>query len=362
LSGFFESSARHDHVKLPSIVKAGPGDWHAVSLPIGFDEISSLRRELIRDAAVRFRPQVFLVDHMPHGAMGELVPALDALRAGGRTKVVLGLRDVLDAPKVIRERWRIEGAYEAIERYYDRVLVYGSRELFDHAARYGLPAAVASKLRYCGYLCAPQRARYASSIRNEYKAPRNERTRLIVGMAGGGADGYPLMRSLIDAVPLLQSTRPTRLILIVGPFMPHEQRRDLQARAAGLPVRVRRTVSDPYSYVTAADVVVAMAGYNSTVEILRAGTPCVLVPRVGPSSEQRIRTRLLRSRGWVDAIDPVNLSPKSVAAAIVRALGRSSEAPHAPGPDLNGLSVAVGHLLSLLEPSTPDETLPSGTL
>ena len=55
-----------------------------------------------------------------------------ALRASGApTRSVLGLRDILDAPEVVRQRWLVEGAYDAIERYYDTVLVYGKREVFD---------------------------------------------------------------------------------------------------------------------------------------------------------------------------------------------------------------------------------------
>ena len=360
LGGFFKSRPNHDYMKLPSIVKAGPGEWRSLDLSLEFEEMSSMRRALIHEAALHFRPHVFLVDHMPHGAMGELIPTLESLAQEGQTKIVLGLRDVLDSPKVIRERWRVEGAYDAIRRYYDLVLIYGSRSLFDHAARYGLSAEIASKLRYCGYVCAPQRARYASSIRTEYKKRGDVSTKLIVGMAGGGADGYTLMRSLLDAVPLLEGTGlQFRLVMVTGPFMPEEQRQELQARAVGLPVRVRRTVSDPFSYVTAADAVVAMAGYNSTMEILRSGTPSVLVPRMGPSQEQRIRVRLLRSKGWVDSIDPTKVSDRRLAEAVRKALGQTRPVDTGDGPELGGLQEAVSQLLSLLPPGAPEARLAS---
>ena len=360
LGGFFDSRPNHDFLKLPSIVKTGPGDWHALALAMDFGDVSALRRELILSTAKHFQPHVLLVDHMPHGAMGELVPALDELSKRGRTKVVLGLRDILDSPQVIRERWRIEGAYDAIRRYYDMVLVYGSRALFDHADRYDLPSDIAAKLRYCGYVCAPRRARYTRSIRAEYKKRSDTPTKLIVGMAGGGADGFTTLRSLLDAVPLLEaSISRFRLVMITGPFMPEEQRQELQARAVGLPVRVRRTVADPFSYICAADAVVAMAGYNSTMEILRSGTPCVMVPRMGPSSEQKIRVGLFQSQGWVDKVDPSKISGRELADAICRALDRGKDKDARTGPDLDGLPRAVNHLRSLLPPSTPDPNLTS---
>jgi predicted glycosyltransferase len=292
--------------------------------------------------------------------MGELIPTLEELSHGGRTKFVLGIRDVLDSPQVIRERWRVEGAYDAIRRYYDLVLVYGSKELFDHAARYNLPRDIAAKLRYCGYVCAPSRARYTRSIRAEYKKRSDVPSKLLVGMAGGGADGFATMRALLDAVPLLETTIPRfKLVIITGPFMPEEQRQELQARAVGLPVRVRRTVADPFSYVCAADAVVAMAGYNSTMEILRSGTPCIMVPRVGPSSEQKIRVRLFRSKGWVDSVEPSQVSGKRLAEAIRRAVDRGRETGVGPRPDLDGLPKVVHHLRSLLPPGAPDPELTS---
>ena len=137
--------------------------------------------------------------------------------------------------------------------------------------------------------------------------------------------------------------------------MPAAKRRDLQARAQGLPIKVRKSASDIPSYIEAADVVVGMAGYNTTAEILRIGTPAVLVPRAAPSAEQRMRARLFEERGWVHVVDPDDLSPATLADAVLDAL--SSE-PAAEGPDLAGLEVAVGEILSLLEADDAGERSP----
>src|SRR5690606_15466159 len=100
------------------------------------------------------------------------------------TRVVLGLRDILDAPETVRQRWRSEGAYEAIERYYDRVLVYGQREVYDLAEHYGFSPAIAGRLGYTGYICTPRTARYPARARAKYLAGAPAGTKLIVAMAG----------------------------------------------------------------------------------------------------------------------------------------------------------------------------------
>ncbi len=347
---FFGSAPGQDQLKLPSIRKLAPGRWEPVSLPLGFGEVLALRRELLRTAALRFKPDLLLVDHMPHGAMGELLPTLAALERAGGTRIVLGLRDILDAPEVIRPVWRREGAIDALERHYDRVLVYGRREVYDVAERYDLPPHVAARLRYTGYLCAaPARARAAGGSGDAPGRGAGGRAR-IVAAVGGGADGYPLLDALLDALPAVHSVRPCSALLVTGPFMARANRQQLERRARvhGLPVRVRREVPELPPLLAAADVAVTMAGYNTSVEVLRAGVPAVLVPRARPSAEQRTRARLFAERGWVSSLDPDALEADALAAAVLACLERGGRGAGRPGPDLDGLAVATAHLAALL--------------
>ena len=45
-------------------------------------------------------------------------------------------------------------------------------------------------------------------------------------VAGGGADAYPMMRALLDALPAISAQQKVYLAIIAGPFMPAEQRRE----------------------------------------------------------------------------------------------------------------------------------------
>src|SRR5207244_7039160 len=196
----------HDYLKLPSIVKLGPGDWHSLALPLPFAEVQQLRSRLILETALTFGPDVLLVDHMPHGAMGELAPTLDALQ-GSPTRVVLGVRDIIDAPEVVQRRWRAEGALDAVTRYYDQVLVYGSRDVFDLAHEYRWPAPVAELVDYCGYVCTPDSPGHPRRVRSRRLAgvPGGK---LIVAMAGGAAGAHGLMSALLGGVPAIRANQP----------------------------------------------------------------------------------------------------------------------------------------------------------
>lgn len=373
LGQFFTPVPNHDYLKLPSIVKDGPGQWRAANLNMPFPSVSMLRQEIIYNTLLSFRPHILLVDHMPHGAMGELLPALTALREQRMgTQVVLGLRDILDAPEVVQSRWQVEGAYDAVEEFYDCVLVYGMREVFDMAEAYGFSPCIAKKLHYCGYVCAPQPATpeakaEAAKLRTRFLNQNAAQSKLVVAMAGGGADAHPLMSTLLDTLPAVRHTEEVVYVLVTGPFMPAAQREDLVTRARNLPVHVLSSIDNTYNYLEAADLVVAMAGYNTTVEILQAGKKAILVPRRGPSAEQRTRTELFAQLGWIDMLDPDELSTTALTSLLLKNLSVETTFPTAIKPDLNGRQAAAEQLLALasvparieyLEPAVEADSTP----
>ena len=349
LGQFFPISPHHDYIKLPSIAKDGPGNWKATHLSMSFPEILHLRKQLISHVLLNYAPDIFLVDHMPHGAMGELLPALEAMKHSRiHTKVVLGLRDILDSPEVTIDRWKMEGAYDALERYYSRVLVFGMRDVYDVVEKYSIPDGEARKVFYCGYVTNLAISNQAQAIRAQYLADKPADTRLIVVMAGGGADAYPMMSSLIDALPRVLEHQKCVLAVVTGPFMPADLIADLGRRAAQFPIHMMESVNDSLSYIAAADLVISMAGYNTSVEILRMKKSAILIPRAGPSAEQRTRAGLFAEKHWVDMIDPDELTPKKLAQRISYHFRHPWEGNPSDPPNLNGAVAAAALTLSVL--------------
>lgn len=329
---FFSAAAGHDFVKLPSIRKMSPGNWSPVRLSLPFSDVLAMRAEIIKTTALAFEPDVLLVDHMPHGAMGELVPTLEAFDTRP-VRTVLGLRDILDAPETVRRRWHLEGAFEVLRQHFDDVFVYGSEDVFDVAAHYGWEPDISNRLSYTGYVCSPPSSQPIAPIRRQYLGDDTD-TELIVAMAGGGADAYPLFDTLLDAMPALMSERRCQVVIVTGPFLPAEQEADLRERSRGLPVQLVPSIQDSLGHLAAADLIVAMGGYNTTAEILSVGRPALLVPRAGPSAEQVMRVSRFAEREWVRWLPPELLSAHALASGMVEAL----TAPLQPVgvPDLSG--------------------------
>jgi predicted glycosyltransferase len=343
---FFDLQERIDFVKLPTVVKVGAGVFRPGSLLTSYGLVKAMRSTVNREVLARFHPDLVLVDHMPGGANRDLVPALRLIRSlDYPTRVVLGVRDIIDDPAVTCGVWQREGFYDTLKRYYDSVLIYGSPDVFPTAAKYEIDQAMPGDVRYCGYVCNMDAVKDPQHVRDKLEIGDEP---IIVVMAGGGADAFRLMETYLKALPLVDIRTTT--VMVTGPFMPEEQRRSLRDRARELGVQVRTSVSDSMSHLNAADLVVSMAGYNTVSEILRFRKRAILVPRPGPSAEQRMRATILSQRGLVTAIDPCELSPMLMASAIVDTLSRP--APSAVQmPEMHGIDTVTRTLLNWLEAS-----------
>src|SRR3989442_6290531 len=111
----FETPSGIDFVKLPAVKKVGPDTYRSRHLHISFNRVRRLRENLIRAVAKSFNPHMLVVDNVPRGVDGELLPTLDFLRARRpQTKIVLTLRDVLDVPEEIVPQWRVRGVFSLL--------------------------------------------------------------------------------------------------------------------------------------------------------------------------------------------------------------------------------------------------------
>jgi predicted glycosyltransferase len=343
---FFSLPAGMDFLKLPSIKKVGPGQWRPTHLQTSEQDMEDLRAALLRSVFQCFKPDLLLVDHMPVGARGELTTALAVLkRASPTCAVVLGLRDILDAKDVIARVWQTEGAYDALRKFYHRVLIYGSSQVFDSCESYKLPVP-SQGIHYCGYVVNPGPVRPASDIRHALRAGHRK---LVFVSAGGGHDGYTLMQTYVRAVRLLESKVDFLTLMAVGVNLAPELMRELEVEAKGLPIQVRTHVADSLSHIAAADLVVCMAGYNTLSEVLSLNKRALVVPRAGPSAEQRMRAGLFANRGLLEMLDPSDLTPELMAQRLTVALQSRNGHVQDRGFQMDGAGQAASCLLELLE-------------
>jgi len=350
-----------DYVKIPTVVTSGAEGAKPPMLPIGLAELTLLREQLILQALRAFVPDVLLVDNFPLGSQRELLASIHELRRHS-TRLVLGVRDILDPPERVRNDWSRQGMYEILDRFYDSILVYGTRDVLDVAEAYALPSRIARKVRYCGYVTE---ASSAICPEAEVRAELRLDGPFILGTAGGGGDGFPLLKVFLESLPLIPGVSA---VVTTGQFMGPDEQAELRRMAAEWPgVVVLEHLRDLPSCMAAAELVVAMGGYNTTAEILTVGTRAVIVPRTwrsgehqlranpkaGVDAEQKMRAEALARLRLVDTLDARSLTPEELAACIRASLARPKPATNG-AIDLHGVERVADILLSLADGTTGD--------
>ncbi len=348
VAGAFSLPPRLDMVKLPALSKRSSGQYKARALPLSLRQTLAWREQMILQAVSNFRPHLVLVDKVAAGVHGELLPALRHLKAWSPdSRLVLGMRDIEDTPLATQADWAANDIHSLLDDVYDRLLLYGQRSVFDPVTAYGMSPAAAAKLVECGYLRRERAPRPAAAVRRELGVDDRP---LVIVTVGGGGDGH----DILDAFLAMADLTPFHALLVTGPLMPQRQRRALRRAAAGKPVTLLEFTPDLFSYLAAADLVVAMAGYNTVCEILSLGRRALLIPRVNVRQEQLLRASRLADRGLAHLLPRAALTPDSLAEAVARALATP---PPTVTLDLDGLDRVSREIAGLLEtigaPATP---------
>ena len=355
-----------DFIKVPSLIKVDTGVYSPLGLRVSRKKAKAIRASVIQSAAIQFKPKLFVVDHVPAGTYGELLPTLWMLKElDDPPVIVLGVRDIIDAPDAVRELWRREMTYQTIRNYYDEVIIYGCKEIFDSALHYGMMTEFPDIVSYSGYVCSQAPVKSREQVRADLRLKRQN---LIVVAAGGGHDGYPLMQSCLQAFQLIGRGSRFEAVLITGPLMDADQREQLRAQARGLGARVLSSVEDAPSLMNAADLVITMAGYNSLCEVVSLRRKALVVPRPGPRAEQRMRAELFQQKGLIDVLDPQEVSPRNLAQRIIDDLERTDLPAANAAIDMSGTWNAVRRLSGLvteragLQPMTVSTSRAAGGL
>ena len=314
--GSFDFRTRVDFVRVPGVIKLRNGEYTSLNLHLDIRETMSMRASIIQHTAEEFDPDIFIVDKEPVGLRGELLQTLKTLKRRG-TRIILGLRDVMDEPRLLEPEWQRKKAVPALREFYDEIWVYGLPQICDPLEGIALPESVRKKMVYTGYLQREVASRGAPP-----RLPEIVNKPFLLVTTGGGGDGEGLVDWVLRAYehdPLL----PYPALLVLGPFMQAERQAQFMDRAAKLKRVDAITFHGHLEAVVArAAGVVAMGGYNTFCEVLSLDKRALIVPRTKPRLEQFIRASRAAEMGLVSMLPDDGRHDAAVMAAALRALPR----------------------------------------
>lgn len=332
IAGAFDYRSRVDFVKIPSVIKLRNGEYTSLSEHINVQDTIKMRRSIIRHTAETFEPDIFIVDKEPMGLRGEIEETLAYLKARG-TKLVLGLREVMDAPRLLDIEWKRNDVMAKIDRFYDSIWVYGPPDFYDPLTGLDVPQSVRDRMEFVGFL---QR----SALHEERSVHRPEGDYILV-TTGGGGDGANLVEDVMNAY-LSDPTLDQKALVVLGPYMPGEQRAELMRKGQDIPqMEVIEFDTRMEELIASSSGVVAMGGYNTYCEILSFDKPALIVPRVTPREEQLLRAQRAAELGMIDMLLPEESRDPARMAAALRAL------PKRPRPSSGKIGLQLEGLTNI---------------
>jgi predicted glycosyltransferase len=335
-----------------------PAGVQVINLPpLGIDEANQLvshdkrisveraldrRKKMMRTCFDNLRPAVVVLELFPFARKkfaGELRPLLEAARADDtRAFIVCSLRDIFGSQSVNQQKHDDRAAMLA-NQFLDLILVHSDPSFahFDESFHPTVPLKV--PVIHTGFVVPRPSA--ASGV-------ESTRKRIVVS-AGGGIAGGPLLRMAIDALHCFADDAQIEMKVIAGPFLPDDAWSSLRTLARGKPqLNVVRSVSNLGDELRGAAVSISQAGYNTCLDILRAGVPALLAPFTkGNDNEQQKRASRLQRLGAAQVLDQQNLNPARLAAAIRDLMNRKMAKPQL---DLDGTKRSTQIIATMVTP------------
>lgn len=348
---FFQLPPETRIVTLDTVTKDQNGQYIPRNDQMSLPETLARRRVSLSRALREFNPHLLLVDHVPTGLRGELLPLMADLKSRG-TRLAIGLRDIIDEGAQVRSAWQKDGCSQVIESLYDYIFVYGNQSVFDLGKLYGLSPSTCDRLEYLGYLRrSVHSSTHSDQIPPPFHPPRSGSR--IVCVSGGGEDGFPTGYAFLESL----ESHPHNLqgTLITGPFLSRAHSQELATRfGSNKNLQVLRFTTHLEQHLETADLIVTMGGYNAMMEAISTQKPVIVIPRVFPRKEQWLRASIFAEKGLVRCIHPDALNPNSLSAEIQKALA----GPLPPTPEECGLSMdGIGNFLTRIENIRKDTLL-----
>jgi predicted glycosyltransferase len=272
-------------IELPALAQHSDGQLFAVDTTAAIDDVRRERKRQLVALYRSLRPDVLVVELFPFGRRkfrDELIALLDETRREPRPVVATSVRDLL-VDRAEQQQQHDDRARQIVDAYFDLVLVHSDPRFATLDETFRPTQAMATPVHHTGFV--------VGSGGVDRAAPG--RAGILVS-GGGGRFAERLYAMAIDAHRLLGPAAP-RMTIVAGPLCCGDTVARLRDAAATNPkIRVERTVTNLSGLMTRAAVSVSQCGYNTALDIVRAGVPAIVVPfEENGDSEQRARaTRL----------------------------------------------------------------------
>lgn len=313
---------------------------------LSLDEVKDYRKARLFRHFREDKPDIFITELYPFGRKAfrfELDPILTAIQTGALEKTLCfcSIRDILVEKVEGREKFE-NRVVKTLNSSYDGILVHSDPTVVTLDETFPRLNEVSTTLAYTGFVTDKSPESSAIDIRKELRLSPNDK--LIVASIGGGNVGSELLRATVKAITLLQRDKSIQLQIFHGPYCDSETIKYLLNQKSTT-LRVNRFSNRFAHWLAAADLSISMAGYNTCMNLIASGIPCLVYP-FKQNSEQRLRAQKIVEKTPLGILDDNDLVPEQFAKRIDRQLQRQRVTPQI---DLDGAENSVRQIQAWYE-------------
>lgn len=279
------------------------------------DLVKTRRKQTLISLFDQHRPDVVITEFFPfgrHDLLFELEPWMRHIRTTSpETLILSSLRDLVGK---VGLHDQVNTIARLANSYFDAALIHSDPQFLKFEECFPSAHRLLPPILHTGFIAQPL----------EEVSVEDENPFILVSV-GGGRIGGEVLTAALGAAQQLADKIPHQFRLFTGPFLPEADYAALEATASNLPnVCLQRFTPKLMAYMQAADLSVSLAGYNTTMNVLRARVPAILIPfgHYDFDREQDMRASKLAELGMVDMLRFSDLSSDGLAERILTGLQR----------------------------------------
>jgi predicted glycosyltransferase len=300
-------------IQLPAIYKEeNSNSLSPVDSSTSIEECFQDRRIIIKQKTEEIKPDILITEHFPFGLLfeNEVTSLISKVKfTNPSSKIISSVRDIIESNGGGENDGYIT---ELINKWYDMVLVHGDENYIHLKHSFSQIDKISVPIFHTGYIVRPIQI----NTKTEYP--------IILASVAGGRLGNELLEAVIDSHLLIKEKIKHNLILFSGAFQNDfkEQERKI-IELSSEDIKLYCFDSKIYlNYLSKADMVISLGGYNSIIESVSAKKTMLVYQRgfSGGNEEQDLRIKLFEDLGCLKVLKPQDLSIKVLPEMIVNSI------------------------------------------
>jgi predicted glycosyltransferase len=305
-------------IQLPAIYKEENSNLLSpVDSSTSIEECFQDRRIIIEQKTEEIKPDILITEHFPFGLLfeDEVTSLISKVKhINPSSKIISSVRDIIESNGGGKNDDYI---VELINEWYDLVLVHGDENCLHLKQSFSQIDKISVPVFHTGYIVRL----IPTNIKPEIQYP------IILASVAGGRLGNELLEAVIDSHLLIKNNIKHSLILFSGAFQndfKQQEKKIIDLNSED--IKLYCFDSTMYlNYLSQADLVISLGGYNSIIESVSAKKTMLVYQRgfSGGNKEQDLRIKLFENLGCLNVLKPQDLNIKVLPETIVNSIKNS---------------------------------------